>query len=69
MRPTGPRRTDDDPCAAARRMFERVLTGWAMDVLALRRRGLDLPGYRTAEGSWSPHEHPAHHPGWDHAAH
>jgi hypothetical protein len=29
-------------------MFDRVLRGWAMDVLSLRRHGLDRPGYRTA---------------------
>ncbi len=45
------RAVDTDPCAAARRMFERVLTGWAMDVLSLRRRGLDRPGYRLARGT------------------
>lgn len=27
----------------ARRMFHRTLSAWAMDVLALRRRGLDKP--------------------------
>lgn len=34
----------------ARVMFERILTGWAMDVLALRRRGLDRPGSRPGRG-------------------
>lgn len=34
----------------ARVMFERVLAGWAMDVLALRRRGLDSPSSRTGSG-------------------
>lgn len=29
-----------------RGMYERVLASWAMDVLALRRRGLDRPGAR-----------------------
>lgn len=37
-----------DPCAEARVMFERVLAAWAMDVLSLRRRGLDRPGHRPA---------------------
>lgn len=27
----------------ARQMFQRFLAGWAMDVLELRRRGLDRP--------------------------
>lgn len=27
----------------ARRMYQRVLAGWAMDVLSLRRRGLETP--------------------------
>lgn len=27
----------------ARRLFHRTLSAWAMDVLALRRRGLDTP--------------------------
>lgn len=44
------RAADGDPTATARRMFERVLTGWAMDVLSLRRRGLDRPGYRLGCG-------------------
>lgn len=34
----------------ARMMFERILTGWAMDVLSLQRRGLDVPGARAASG-------------------
>ncbi|HVU62546.1 MAG TPA: hypothetical protein VHC70_01120 [Phycisphaerales bacterium] len=32
----------------ARAMFQRVLSGWAMDVLALRRRGWDRPCMRLA---------------------
>jgi hypothetical protein len=32
--------------AGARRMYQRVLAGWAMDLLALRRAGLDRPGRR-----------------------
>lgn len=31
----------------ARRMYRRVLAGWAMDVLALRASGLDKPGRRA----------------------
>jgi hypothetical protein len=34
------------PEARAQLMFQRVITGWAMDALALRRRGLDRPGPR-----------------------
>lgn len=36
----------NSPAAAeleARRMFHRTLSAWAMDVLALRKRGLDKP--------------------------
>jgi len=29
----------------ARRMFQRVLAPWASDLLALRARGLDRPGF------------------------
>ena len=29
--------------AAARRLYQRVVTGWALDALALRKRGLDRP--------------------------
>ena len=35
-------------------MFQRMLTGWAMDALALRRRGLDRPGRRTCAGLAQP---------------
>ncbi len=31
-------------------MFQRVLTTWAMDALALRRRGLDRPSSREGAG-------------------
>jgi hypothetical protein len=31
-------------------MFQRTLAGWAMDMLELRRRGLDRPCQRGAEG-------------------
>lgn len=34
-----------------RAMFERVLAAWAMDVLSLRRRGLDRPTVR--KGAWT----------------
>jgi hypothetical protein len=40
-------------CAAeqqAKRMFRAVLAPWAMDLMALRRRGLDRPGRRYACG-------------------
>lgn len=37
-----------------RRMFNRTLSAWAMDVLELRRRGLDRPGVRTAEQPAAP---------------
>lgn len=51
MVPTSLRRTPaSDPSAAARIMFERMLAAWAMDVLALRRRGLDRPGRRGVIG-------------------
>src|SRR5262249_60631837 len=32
--------------AQVRRMFQRTLAGWTMDLLALRRAGLDHPGLR-----------------------
>ena len=40
------RRADD----AMQEMFQRVLTGWAMDALSLRRRGLDRPSSREGAG-------------------
>lgn len=39
----GQRRSSDDPVHA---MYRRVLAGWAMDALSLRRRGLDRPSSR-----------------------
>lgn len=33
-----------------RRMYHRVLAGWARDALSLRRRGLDRPTARGALG-------------------
>ena len=37
--------------ARARQMFERVLVGWASDLLHLRRQGLTTPGWRVADPS------------------
>ncbi len=34
----------------ARRMFRAVLAPWASDLMALRQRGLDLPGRRYSVG-------------------
>jgi hypothetical protein len=34
----------------AQSMFHRVVTGWAMDTLALRRQGLDRPSAREGHG-------------------
>jgi hypothetical protein len=34
----------------ARRMYVRVLSQWAMDLLQLRRDGLDVPCAREGEG-------------------
>ena len=34
----------------AKRMFQRVLSAWAMDVLALKRRGWDRPCVRSVDG-------------------
>lgn len=34
----------------AQRMFRAVLAPWASDLMALRQRGLDLPGRRYAVG-------------------
>jgi hypothetical protein len=34
--------------AEARDMFQRYLTGWAMDALSLRKQGLDTPCWREA---------------------
>lgn len=38
------------PEEQARRMFRAVLAPWAMDLLELRRRGLDRPGRRYSCG-------------------
>jgi hypothetical protein len=38
------------PDARAQSMFQRVVTGWAMDALSLRRRGLDRPSSRSGRG-------------------
>ena len=35
----------DEAERTARHMFQRVLAPWASDVLALRSRGLDRPGF------------------------
>lgn len=46
-----------DPTMAeeiARRMFHRMLAGWAGDVLTLRREGLDRPSMRGAEAPVMP---------------
>lgn len=67
----GLRRTaDEDPCALARLMFERVLTRWAMDVLSLRRHGLDRPGHREIGPGLvaAPGDGFDPAPAWDHAA-
>jgi hypothetical protein len=40
------------PQASAQAMFQRVITGWAMDALSLRRRGLDRPSERSGTGLW-----------------
>jgi hypothetical protein len=39
------------PQEKAQQMFQRVITGWAMDALSLRRRGLDRPGQRQGTGA------------------
>jgi hypothetical protein len=42
---------DEHPAvAAARAKYRRVLASWAQDLLGLRRRGLDRPGFRY--GAW-----------------
>lgn len=38
----------------AKRLFDRVLSQWAMDVLRLRGNGLDLPCARDADESTCP---------------
>ena len=37
-----------DAVREARAIYQRVLAGWAMDVLELRRGGLDRPSLRCA---------------------
>ncbi len=37
----------------AKAMFQRVLSGWATDVLSLRRRGWDRPCLRLCRASGS----------------
>ncbi|MBY0311024.1 MAG: hypothetical protein K2W85_03040 [Phycisphaerales bacterium] len=39
---------ESDPVKHAQAMFNRVLSSWAMDVLALRKRGWDVPCRRLA---------------------
>lgn len=41
-----------DPRMDAKRMFQNVLGAWAMDVLALRRRGWDRPCVRELEAAF-----------------
>lgn len=36
----------------ARLMFQRMLTGWAMDVLTLRKQGLDAPSLRAPQDNF-----------------
>lgn len=44
---------DEHPAvAAARAKYRRVLASWAQDLMGLRRRGLDRPGFRR--GAWYP---------------
>lgn len=39
----------------ARRMYQRMLSTWAMDLLSLRQRGMDRPGARSyAPSSYVP---------------
>jgi|GEM_PF-6414605 len=39
-------RANIDAVREARAIYQRVLAGWAMDVLELRREGLDRPSMR-----------------------
>lgn len=41
---------DKDAIEPMQEMFQRVLTGWAMDALSLRRQGLDRPTSREGAG-------------------
>lgn len=47
-----PVKVEHPAVAAARADFRRVLANWAQDLLSLRRRGLDRPGFRR--GAWYP---------------
>jgi hypothetical protein len=48
--PTGPISEDAAELAVlqARRLFERALAAWVVDLLALRRAGLDQPAWNAA---------------------
>ena len=41
-----PAQANADAVREARAIYQRVLAGWAMDVLELRRGGLDRPSLR-----------------------
>jgi hypothetical protein len=43
-----PEAQPSDAVAEAQRMFRAVLAPWVSDLLELRRRGLDRPGFRRA---------------------
>jgi hypothetical protein len=36
---------------SAHLMYGRLLTGWASDLLSLRKRGLDVPTHRVPDGA------------------
>lgn len=38
----------------AQTMFQRVLGAWAMDLLSLRQRGLDVPRQITGDSRYAP---------------
>ena len=40
--------SNTDAVREARAIYQRVLAGWAMDVLELRRGGLDRPSLRSS---------------------
>lgn len=40
--------SNTDAVREARAIYQRVLAGWAMDVLELRRGGLDRPSLRNS---------------------
>ena len=48
--PAEPSRPSHESVMNAKAMFQRVLSGWASDVLALRRRGWDKPCLRLCAG-------------------